>query len=83
MNNVKEKKDDQKVPEALRGPAVSQKVSRNVNKLSDEKLNLGQRAADALAKQAGSWKFIFSFAVILVLWMFVNSIAFFVRNWDP
>ena len=37
-----------------------------------EKYTLGQRAADAIAKFAGSWAFIFSFCGVLVLWMIMN-----------
>ena len=37
-----------------------------------EKYTLGQRAADTIAKFAGSWAFIFSFTGVLVLWMIVN-----------
>ena len=39
-----------------------------------EKCTLGQRAADAIAKFAGSWAFIFSFTGVLVLWMIVNAV---------
>ena len=39
-----------------------------------EKYTLGQRAADTIAKFAGSWAFIFSFTGVLVLWMVVNVI---------
>ncbi len=39
-----------------------------------EKYTLGQRAADAIAKFAGSWAFIFSFTGVLVLWMAVNAV---------
>ena len=39
-----------------------------------EKYTLGQRAADAIAKFAGSWAFIFSFTSVLLLWMVVNTI---------
>ena len=39
-----------------------------------EKYTLGQRAADAIAKFAGSWAFIFSFTGVLLLWMVVNTI---------
>ena len=39
-----------------------------------EKDTLGQRAADAIAKFAGSWAFIFSFTGVLVLWMVVNTV---------
>ena len=39
-----------------------------------EKYTLGQRAAGAIAKFAGSWAFIFSFTGVLLLWMVVNTI---------
>ena len=39
-----------------------------------EKYTLGQRAADAIAKFAGSWAFIFAFTGVLILWMLVNTL---------
>ena len=39
-----------------------------------EKYTLGQRAADTIAKFAGSWAFIFSFVGVLVIWMAINII---------
>ena len=39
-----------------------------------EKYTLGQRAADAIARFAGSWAFIFAFTGVLILWMVVNTI---------
>lgn len=39
-----------------------------------EKYTLGQRAADTIAKFAGSWAFIFSFTGGLILWMVINTI---------
>ena len=47
-----------------------------------EKYTLGQRAADAIARFAGSWAFIFSFTVVLILWMIVNA-ALAARAFDP
>ena len=47
-----------------------------------EKYTLGQRAADAIAKFAGSWAFIFSFTGGLVLWMVVNAVLA-ARAFDP
>ena len=38
----------------------------------DEKSTLGHRAADAVARFAGSWAFIFSFIAVMVLWMAGN-----------
>ena len=43
---------------------------------------MGQRAADTIAKFAGSWAFIFSFTGVLVLWMVVNVILA-AKAFDP
>lgn len=42
----------------------------------------GQRAADGIAKWAGSWTFILSFLVFLGLWMVMNIYAW-INSWDP
>lgn len=39
-----------------------------------DKLSFGQRAADAVARFAGSWAFIFSFIAIMVIWMVLNIV---------
>ncbi len=47
------------------------------------KITLGQRAADKLTKWAGSWTFIISFFILIVLWMTMNtSWIIFGKNWD-
>ena len=46
------------------------------------KYTLGQRAADAIAKFAGSWAFIFSFTGGLVLWMVITALLA-ARAFDP
>ena len=51
-------------------------------KKEKEKCTLGQWAADAIAKFAGSWAFIFSFAGVLILWMVVNAILA-TKAFDP
>ena len=57
------------------------KVSENPNREKD-KYTFGQRAADAIAKFAGSWAFIFSFAGLLILWMLANVLLA-VKAFDP
>ena len=57
------------------------KISVDPNK-KREKYTVGQRAADAIAKFAGSWAFIFSFSAVLVLWMILN-ILLAVKAFDP
>ena len=41
---------------------------------SNEKTTFGQKAADAVAKFAGSWAFIFSFIAVMVIWMIVHVV---------
>ena len=57
------------------------KISVDPNK-KREKYTVGQRAADAIEKFAGSWAFIFSFSAVLALWMIVN-ILLAVKAFDP
>ena len=47
-----------------------------------DKYTLGQRAADKIAKFAGSWAFIFSFTGVLILWMVVNTVLA-TKAFDP
>ena len=47
-----------------------------------EKYTIGQRAADAIAKFAGSWVFIFAFTGVLILWMLVNTLLA-AKAFDP
>lgn len=72
--------------------------SKKVNKSNSSFLNivhptfklprtLGQRAADKLTQIAGSWGFIISFLIFLVIWMAIN--VYFLKAytigkpWDP
>ena len=52
-------------------PAGRQKISESP---ATEKYTLGQRSADAIARFAGSWAFIFAFTGVLILWMVINTI---------
>ena len=47
-----------------------------------KRYTLGQRAADTIARFAGSWAFIFSFTGGLVLWMVLNALLA-ARAFDP
>ena len=54
----------------------------NVNELFAERLTFGQRSADWVAAQAGSWRFIIVQSIILALWAILN-VAGWVYHWDP
>lgn len=59
----------------------SSKISENLS-TEKEKYTIGQRAADSIAKFAGSWAFIFSFTGVLILWMVVNVLLA-TKAFDP
>lgn len=56
--------------EELINEILSTNVTESSNK--NEKASFGQKAADAVAKFAGSWAFIFSFVAVMVVWMVLN-----------
>ena len=77
LNEIRQDMTDEEVLNLLSDSKIS--VSPKKEK---EKYTLGQRAADTIAKFAGSWAFIFSFAGVLVLWMVVNAILA-TKAFDP
>lgn len=65
LQDVKRDMSDEEILALLAGS----KISVSPAKESREKDTFGQRAADKIAKFAGSWAFIFSFIAVLLLWM--------------
>ena len=61
---------------------ASSRVSVNPEKESGKLTSLGQRAADSIAKFAGSWAFIFSFTGVLLAWMILNVLLA-AKAFDP
>jgi len=50
---------------------------------TDNTVTMGQRVADKVAAFGGSWRFIISFGVILVLWIIANAVVFHNKGFDP
>ena len=67
LNDIRHDMTDEEVLDLLADSKVSVQPEGGT-----EKYTLGQRAADSIAKFAGSWAFIFSFSGVLILWMVVN-----------
>ena len=67
LNDIRRDMTDEEVLDLLADSKVS--VQPESGK---EMYTLGPRAADSIAKFAGSWAFIFSFSGVLILWMVVN-----------
>jgi CRP/FNR family cyclic AMP-dependent transcriptional regulator len=58
------------------------RAQRNPNEVIEEKMTPGEHIADAVAKFGGSWSFIITFGVILVLYSSIN-IGLGKSAWDP
>jgi CRP/FNR family transcriptional regulator, cyclic AMP receptor protein len=61
---------------------VRSRAARNPNEVIAERLTVGDRLADAVARFGGSWAFITSFGVVLVAWVWVNLVLA-RQAWDP
>ena len=66
LKDIKHDMTDEEIIDLLADSKISKKP--------EEKYTLGQKAADSIAKFAGSWAFIFSFTAVLIIWMLVNVI---------
>ena len=77
LNDIRHDMADEEVLNLLADSKISVKPESG-----KENYTLGQRAADTIAKFAGSWAFIFSFTGVLVLWMVFNVILA-AKAFDP
>ena len=61
---------------------VRVRSSRNPNEVIEQDATLGERIADSVARFGGSWSFIISFAVVLIVYTSAN-VALGRSAWDP
>jgi len=64
---------------------VTNRVTRNINVVMEEKSTLGQRVADKVASFGGSWTFIGLYSFFLLLWIGINSfvLIYYRADFDP
>ena len=77
LKDIRHDMTDEEVLNLLADSKISENLAGET-----EKYTIGQRAADAIAKFAGSWAFIFAFTGVLILWMLVNTLLA-VKAFDP
>jgi uncharacterized membrane protein len=61
---------------------VRVRASRNPNELIDDKTTWGEQIADSVARFGGSWAFIITFGVVLIVYTVIN-IFLDKKAWDP
>ena len=69
--------------QVLRSLREQEALSEDINEQFDSQLTFGERLADKVAEFGGSWRFIIAFAVILVAWIAINTVALLSRPFDP
>lgn len=62
---------------------LRRRVSRNVNEEQAARLTPADHLADLLAEFGGSWKFISVITVLLILWIFLNTLLLHDQGFDP
>jgi uncharacterized membrane protein len=61
---------------------VRVRAARNPNEVIEQRLTFGERIADSVARFGGSWRFIITFAIVLVVYTCANIILG-RTAWDP
>jgi uncharacterized membrane protein len=67
---------------ALRRRKVATDHLHPVNQVHIDEANLGERLADRVAAVLGSWPFLITQTVLILIWVALNVIGF-VNHWDP
>jgi len=62
---------------------ASLRHSQNVNEIDEKNLSFGDRIADSVADHAGSWGFIITFMIIIIVWIIINSMILLSKSFDP
>jgi uncharacterized membrane protein len=58
-------------------------LSKNINIEFEKDLTFGERLADKVAEVGGSWGFIIGFALVVAVWVIVNTVALLKTPFDP
>ncbi len=61
---------------------LQRQFSKNTDRKDPEKLTLGQKAADGIARFAGSWTFIILFVTVILIWI-CGNVFFLLHSFDP
>ena len=69
--------------QVARSLAEGEMVSQNVEEDYKGTRTLGERMADGLATFGGSWMFLITFGILLVIWMAINAVAGNQSAFDP
>jgi len=62
---------------------LGETISGSPQEVIEDQLTFGDRMADHVAKFGGSWTFILSFCMVLVVWMALNTTALLFEAFDP
>src|SRR6058998_2979357 len=71
---------DQEVIESLEQHEI---LSSDIIKQFERKLTFGERLSDQIAEFGGSWKFLITFGVVIIVWIGANVVLFATRAFDP
>ena len=69
--------------EVLQKMSLQQTVAADVDEDFEENLSLGERLSDLIATFGGSWRFIFSFFGVMILWIAANTWLWVTKPFDP
>ncbi|MGH7871972.1 MAG: DUF1003 domain-containing protein [Candidatus Binatia bacterium] len=69
--------------EVVKSMQEQETLTENLNRAFEKSITFGQHVADHVASFGGSWTFIGSFALVLAVWICINSVSALSRPFDP
>lgn len=62
---------------------VKEAEGKSVNIIHEEQLTFGQRLSDVISEKIGSWGFILTFSLIIIIWITLNAYVLIQKPFDP
>lgn len=62
---------------------LKEAVGKSVNIIHEEQLTFGQKMSDMISEKVGSWGFILTFSLIIIVWITLNAYVLIQKPFDP
>jgi len=62
---------------------LKEAVGKSVNIIHEEQLTFGQKMSDMISEKVGSWGFILTFSLIIIIWITLNAYVLIQKPFDP
>ncbi|MDO9593274.1 MAG: cyclic nucleotide-binding protein [Firmicutes bacterium HGW-Firmicutes-10] len=62
---------------------IKESEGKSINIIHDQQLTFGQKLSDTISEKVGSWGFIITFTIVIIVWISLNAYVLIKKPFDP